>query len=332
MLKRPSTFSKRRSPLKRVFRKTSAYLLGIACLLSQADCGLAKGYDLPIPDYQIPTDPNSTSVSPNAVQLAEALGLTETLKRLAQLRQEISSMKGQKIPIELREDLNDARLNVIETVEQTRLDIDFVSSEIEQELAVNQELLQIYTNRQFDRINRINAYSFRVNGALWAIAEALDIPTYSHPRYSISSGTVGILAGLVPSAFSLYALRAPAAHYGRYPYPNMLSKIFDYPTIPRIEYPACVWTYLNTKPAGEATKTRLDILNGIWHHDSNIHFLHQHDQKKALDLLTGVNQQGVSIDLLSDRITMLRLTRAMVMQMNRPLLELSMSARGLKNF
>src|SRR5271170_8340533 len=103
MLKKPGTISKRRSNLKRVFRKSSMYLLSIACLLLQADCALAKRYDLPLPGLQFPTDPNSTSVSPNAVQLAEALGLTETLKRLAQLRQEISSMKGQKIPIELRE-------------------------------------------------------------------------------------------------------------------------------------------------------------------------------------------------------------------------------------
>ncbi len=286
---------------------------------------------MPAPVLLTPTDPESADVSPDAVQLAQTLSLTVSLKRIEDLRRQIGQTKDLSLPRNLRQDFAEAKLEAIETIEQTRLEIDFVSAEIEEELAGYQELLQSYSTRRNEQVNRINAYSFRVNGALWAVAEALDIPTYNHPRYSISSGTVGILAGLVPSAFSLYALRAPESHYSRMSYPNMLSKLFGYETIPRIRYPASVWSYLNAKPP-ESSKSRLDIMIEHWHQDKYIVSLRKSDQTAALNALTGYRQDEVTIDLLADRLTMLRITKAVVMQMNRPLLELSMIVRGSKRF
>jgi hypothetical protein len=270
-------------------------------------------------------------VSPDAVQLAQILGLTDKLRLIQDLRRQADSAQGQKLPLDLRQDLSDARVDVLETIAQARLEIDFVSAEIEEELAASQELLHVFSAARNDRIDRLNAYGFRVNGVMWAVAEAFDIPTYKTPKYSIPSGTIGILAGLVPSAFSLYALRAPDSRYVRQSYPNMLSKIFDYPTIPRIEYPGSVWTYLNSKPPAEPSSTRREIMIDYWLHDQNIRCLHGRFKTPDLDTLIGAKQNNVTIQMLSDRLTMLRETRAVVMQMNRPLLELNMVTRGVKH-
>jgi hypothetical protein len=49
-------------------------------------------------------------------------------------------------------------------------------------------------------------------------------------------------------------------------------------------------------------------------------------------LITGTKQEVVTPDLLSDQILMLNETKAIVLQMNRPLMELMMLVRGQKQF
>lgn len=291
-----------------------------------------------IPVFSQPADPNSEAVSPDALQVAEILGLSEKFKHLQELKQKLSESQEQKPPLELRQDLSECKLEIIETIEQARFDVDFVFAEIEREQAVLEELLQAYSNERDHRINNANLQAFRVNGALWAVAEAFDIPTYRTPRYSIPSGTIGILAGIVPSAFSVYALRSmPGARYRRDPFPNILSKIFDYPTVPAIEYPASVWSYLNSVPAsldqndGSNKRIRLQILKDHWLHDPNIATFNRGSGQAQLDRLTGKNQECINIDLLNDRLTMLREVKALVYGMNRPLRDLTMVESGRKH-
>jgi hypothetical protein len=293
-----------------------------------------------IPIFSRPADPNSDAVSADALQVMEILGLTEKFKYLQELKDKLPESAEQKPSMELRQDLRDCKLEIIEVIEQARLDIDFVFAEIEAEQAVLEELLEAYGNERDHRINNANLQAFRVNGALWAVAEAFDIPTYKMPRYSIPSGTIGILAGIVPSAFSVYALRSmPGGHYKRDSYPNILSKVFDYPTQPRIEFPTSVWKYVNSVPAitGPPTidsdkRIRLQLLKDHWLQDPNIAtFKHEHGEKQ-LDQLTGKDQNCVNMDLLGDRLTMLREVKALVYGMNRPLRELAMVESGKKHF
>jgi hypothetical protein len=307
----------------------SALMLIFAREENSAEAAAKKSTYIPIPIIPAPTDPNTTQASPDAVQMAEILGLTEKLKLIQDLRSRTG--KGETPSPESRQEATDAKIEVLAIVEEARLDVDFVSAEIEEELAASQELLHVFASQRDNRINRMNAYGFRVNGVLWAICEALDIPTYKAAKYSIPSGTIGILAGLVPSAFSLYALREPDARFARLSYPNMLSKLFDYPTIPRIEFPKNVWSYLNSNPVGEADRTRRDIMIDYWLHDKYINLLVGRSKTPDLDTLTGFKQNNVTIRMLSDRLTMLRQTRAVVMGMNRPLLEVIMVMRGTKS-
>ncbi|HEY9715394.1 MAG TPA: hypothetical protein V6C72_18115, partial [Chroococcales cyanobacterium] len=194
----------------------------------------------------------------------------------------------------------------------------------------------IYTAYKTERDNRVltaTLWSLRTNGVLWAVAEALSIPTVNRPHYAVSAGAIGIAAGLVPTAFSLYALDYgnKGGKHERKPYPNMLAKFYSLPTTPRVEYPESVWAYLGSPPANEA-RTRRQILTDHWLNDRNIHSFKKGVSDHTLACLTGYDQKDISVDLLSDRLIMLREVKSVVLQMTRPLLELSMVTLNKKTF
>ncbi len=290
--------------------------------------------DIPVhlPVYPKPTDPHTSTVSPLGLQVAQLLNIEDSLHRLEEMRKQLAAAHNPKPSLETRQDYLELKVDMIAAIEQARLDIDFVIAEIEDEHARITELYQACDDERTRRINRANINAFRTNGVLWAVAEGLDIPTYKHPKYSIPSGTIGIIAGLVPSIFSLYATRVPQEHYARSSYPNLLCKIFDYPTNPRIEYPDTVWAFLNAKPIEEPTKSRRAIMIEYWRTDKNMQFFKHHNDSSSLDSLTGTKQGDLTIELLSDQLLMLRELKAIVLQMNRPLMELMMLVRGQKEF
>jgi hypothetical protein len=306
--------------------------LNIADLKIPAKRSTTKSVLTPPATFRMLTDPYSDEVSTNALQVIKILSVNDKLKQLHDLQQQVKALNGQKLPIELRQDIADLKIEVMESIEQARLEIDFLVAEIEVEQATAEELLQAYTTERDLRVNRANLNAFRTNGVLWAVAEALDIPTYSHPRFSISSGTIGIAAGLVPSVFSAYAVHSlGGSHYHRDPYPNVLCKIYGFPALPAINYPDSVWRYLNTVPPGETTKTRRDLLISHWVQDRNIHIFDHGITKEELKLLVGIDQSKVSIDLLTDRLTMIREVKAFALQMSRALLEINMIVREKKH-
>lgn len=279
-------------------------------------------------------DLRSETASPDAIEMAQILGWTKSLARLEELRAKLKNASGDKIPIELREDFRDLRVDIAEAIQQVRLEVDFVQSELAVEIAGNNEMLRAYSDDRDRHVNSTNNWSFRTNGALWAIAEGLSIPTYKSPRYSIPSGTVGIIAGIVPSVFSLVAVReSSGTKHDRAPRQNMLAPIFDYPTTPRLDYPDSVLAYLRAvrlnDPAG---KSRLDHLIHRWLVDKNVHTFCDPKCRAQLNLITGSEQEDLTIDLVSDRLTMLQQLSALINQINRPLLELMMVVRGSKHF
>lgn len=276
------------------------------------------------------SDVHSATVSAEAVQLAEQLKLTDRLLELSRLKQARLSGKNALTREEL-DQYRDLREDVTEAIEQTRLEVEFAQAELAREIAVHDELLAAYTADRNRKVNLSNAWGYRTNGVLWAAAEGLSIPTYAQPRYSIPSGVVGIIAGLAPSAFSLYALRQDSgARFERRPHPNMLSKIFNYRVTPELEYPDSVWTWLNSQAPVGPKMTRLEFMIDWWQKDGNIRYFSAKPTHAQLDLLTATVQDELTIQLVSDRLAMLRSVDAMIVGMNRPLLELMMVVRGSK--
>ena len=279
------------------------------------------------------TDPDSADLSVDAVQLAETLNLAAKLRELNSLRQKVegAAISGQKAPADLRLDYLELKADVISQIEQTRLEIDFVSSEIDKETAGLDEVLRSFNDEASRRMNQSNLWSFRTNGVLWALAEAFSIPTYRNPRLAIPSGTVGIVAGVIPSLFSLYSVKAPAKiSLGTTGLPNMLSKIYGLPVHPQIQYPTSVWAYFNASPPGEK-RSRRELLIQRWIDNKNMKTLEGGLRKESLLDLSGARASRLNAELLQDRLYMLREVKAMTLQMNRPLLELSQLLNGKKN-
>lgn len=288
-----------------------------------------KSDDFRLPIFEKPSNPHSPELSPDAVQLASTLGLTEKFSRLRELQRQQSANGA--APIELRQDITESRLEILEIIEQARLDIDFVAAEIEEEQASIEEVLKCYVNERDERVTRANVNAFRTNGVLWAAAEAFTVPSYKYPKLSIPSGVLGIVAGLVPSMFSEIAIRSGGGlHHERKAYPNMLCKFYDLPTSPRTEYPESIWTHLNLPPSGKDTRTRRAILMDHWIDNKNIQTLNNGISKDKINRISGIDQTDISIDLLNDRASMLRELKACVLQMTRPLMELNMCLRDKK--
>jgi hypothetical protein len=284
----------------------------------------------PVPESR--SDLHSNTLSPDAVQLVEILGLTERLKKYQDLHNRAESIKPAKMPGDDRQDMRDLHDEILDVIEHTRLEIDFTVSEIRVEEAEYNEILRVFMADRDMRVNRINAAGFRWNGALWAVAEGLDIPTYRQPRYSIPSGSIGIIAGLVPSIFSLYALKESSGEKFKRPAkPNMLSKLFGYPVTPQLEIPDSIWSYITAVPPQSAgNKARFEILKSRWLSDQNLTTYTDPTSKKQLDQLTGSVEEKANIQLLSDRLTMLNQMSAMIVRMNRLLLEIHMILQGRK--
>ena len=185
-------------------------------------------------------------------------------------------------------ELWEARQRASLLIQKTNLDIDFVIAEMDAEQQVYAEILSSFTADRDKTLARVNAASFISNGVLWAVAEAIDIPTYRAPRLAIPSGTVGIIAGVVPSIASMYTLKAiNGKKKDSEAEPNMLAKLFGYPTNADIDYPSSVWNYLHESPASEpGAKKRVDQLIDRWIGDANIPSFNDRASKKQLDVIT----------------------------------------------
>lgn len=275
-------------------------------------------------------------LSVNSIQLATSLGLLPILKDIEVLRQRVAGMPndGSLERLNVRQDLTEATQKAMLIVQKTNLDADFTIAEIQAEQMVYTEILDSYYDDRDRALARTNALSFMSNGALWAVCEGLAIPTYKHSQYAISSGITGILAGIVPSIASMYTLKqVNGKKKMSETEPNMLAKLFDYPTNIDIDYPKSIWDFLNEVPANEpGKKTRREQLIDGWVADANIHTFNDRNSRRQLDIITASapHKKGLTIETLEVRTVMLQKLTGEIMKMKRMLLELDMAIIGEK--
>lgn len=280
----------------------------------------------------------AVGLSPNSMQLAKNIGLHDTLGRISSLSEQVAR-GGTDVSLRSlsdRQDLRDAKQTARLVIQKTNLEIDATAAQITAEKELYNEILTKFKDDRDKALAMTNAISFISNGALWAVTEALVIPTYKYPVYNVPAGIVGIPAGLVPSAASMYTFKQLSGKKKTSEVePNMLAKVFDYPTNAEIEYPQSVWNFLNESPADQPDgKTRIKQLTDRWIADSNMPAFTQRDSRKQLDVLTAsVSQRkGLTIDTLTARTVMLDQLLAEILKMKRMLLELEMTAIGDKRF
>jgi hypothetical protein len=280
---------------------------------------------------------NSDGISTNSMQLSNAIGLTPMLERVQSLRARRAATPKSEVTLAslaARQDLTEAITEAHQLIQKTSLEVDFVMSEIEAEQNVYQEILDSYQTARDKRVAKTNAAAFITNGALWAVAEGFTIPTYKYPNYAIPSGVNGVIAGLVPTFFSMWAMKQVTGQKTTSEKdPNILSKIFDYPVTPDIDFPASVWQFLQTVPPDDQSgKTRREQLIDRWISDDNLPDFTDPKSRKQIDIITAsvAHRKALSISSLNTRLVMLQQLEGEVLKMKRMLLELSMVARGEK--
>lgn len=273
-------------------------------------------------------------ISPNSRQLADQIGLTPLLIKIENLRKIRLDDKITLENLSKRQDLYETVQKALVLVTKTNFEIDFTLAEIGAEEVVYGEILNTFTAERDKMVARSNAMSFYSNGVLWAVGEAFDIPTNRYPNLSVPSGILGIIAGLAPSAFSLYAMHQYNGKKRTSEVePNMLAKIFSYKTNPTIEYPDSVWNFLNSKQANTNAKLdRKDVLINRWVSDSNISSFTDRNSSKQLDAITASvsEKKALNIQTLTARQEMLKQLSAEIYKMKRMLLELTMVINGEK--
>ncbi|HEY9756961.1 MAG TPA: hypothetical protein V6C97_17475 [Oculatellaceae cyanobacterium] len=279
----------------------------------------------------------ASTISDNSRQLAEQLKLLPLLQRIQSLRGRVdpTNFEPTQANISMSQQLTASTVAAMQIIDEANLAIDYVLGEMSAEQNIYNEILSTLTSDRDKTVFKTNAVSFITNGILWALAEALDIPTNRHPNYSTSSGTFGILAGVVPSIASIVALyQLNGKKETSEQDPNMLSQILGYPANPEIEYPKPIWEFLTAVPASnESTKTRKDQLIDRWVSDKNIANFTDRNSKEQLDVMTASapHKKGLSIANLNARQAMLQQLSAEILKMKRLLYELSMAVRGAKS-
>lgn len=280
------------------------------------------------------TDLSTTELSPNAMQLASQLQLLPLFSEIDRIEDQLRTAQlTREEALTLKVQLLDIKQKVDERIHQAQLEVDFVLAEILDEQNLTKELIASFTEKRDRNIAITNAVGFGLNGALWAVAEALAIPTFQVPKYSIPSGTIGILAGIIPSVASGYALaEVTGGHYSSPAQPNMLAKFFNRPTNLSNAYPESVWTFLTTVPAGES-KTRHEQIIERWIADKNIPDFKSTQSKDYIDFVTGsvALKKKLTIKLLMGREAMLQQLGGEVGKMKRLLLELILIENGKKS-
>lgn len=304
--------------------------------LAATATALPNSVHVPGKILHVKIDLRSPDMSPEAVALGDQVNLTPLIRKIQTLRSQLRSRAGvsDADTLAMRLEMNEVRQEALEIIQQVNLEADFVEAQIVEEQSLYADMLQHMEYNRDKSIALTNAFGFGTNGALWAVCEAIAIPTYKQPILSVPSGIVGILAGIVPSIASFYAMKQVSGK--KYSYeeePNMLAKLFDKKVALHCEYPDSVWNYLNAVPPNDPSgKRRVDQIIDRWIEDNNIPSFTSRTSQRQVDLVTASKSipKTLTIDLLSTRQTMLDQLTSEVLKMKRLLLELMLAVRGTK--
>jgi hypothetical protein len=221
--------------------------------------------------------------------------------------------------------------SIIETIVTESFEVRSCLSNLEVEIAQADDLQAILEERR-DKVIRLNTIANFLSGGITGIVGgSMKIGEVNEQAANgIDTGE-----GITQTALALLALKQQAGEKkiveGT---PNMLAKLFDV-NAPHSErdYPPSVWRYLCSVPPGSKTNlTRREELIKRWMMLKVISRRTNSSQKKeVVGHITGTQSQNlISIDLLDARSAMLHDVRAVVSEMDHPLLELMHTVRRVK--
>jgi hypothetical protein len=263
-------------------------------------------------------------LSPEAAQVAEEIGVSPLLQRLERLpvgrRAEGSQVSLESLAV---------RQEITEKVLAVSLDIDSVNavidSEVEQIRGIRAELQAKRDKAQ----NIINIASVLTGGVAGAITSAMQ---FKPSTVNLGNG-IGVAGGAGSVVLSIVGMRMQGGRQSLGDSPRMLARFFgrqpDATEIIASGYPEEVWSYLNSAPPSQPNiGTRREQLIAKWRSEGRIQRDDSPKGKRSIESMSSNISQlrKLSINDMSDRVTMLLDVRAKVSLMKRGLSEI---VRGL---
>lgn len=272
----------------------------------------------------------ASELTPEALRLAAELGIDSDLEKLLKLSHE---HKQSPQPLSTSDLLKALILkqSLTETVVYESFEVRSCLSNLETEIAQADDL-QAFLEERRDKVIRLNTIANFISGGVTGIVGgALKMGSVNEQ----SANGIDTGEGITQTALALLALKQQAGEKkivdGT---PNMLTKLFDLNAVhTQRDYPPSVWNYLTSVPESSSTGlTRQQSLMKRWQDLKVINSKNSQKQRKeAIGHITGTHPQPiVSIDLLDARSAMLHDVRAIVSEMDHPLLELMQAIRSVK--
>lgn len=212
------------------------------------------------------------------------------------------------------------RQKIQETILEAYFDAESVRTEAEREQFRLSLIRETLISRRDRSVEVNNASNFIMSGTLNTIGSILGFPVHANP---VSGNLNQMLSGVVSTSMSMYALKQNSGgktkNNGS---PTVLAELFGRPTDYRTAYPESVWRFIHSNSMEFPTKTRVQLLEERW---ISRHYLEPHGtagEIAKIDAVCGRPGYRMSINDLSDQISMIAETEGAVELMNHHLRDL----------
>ena len=246
-----------------------------------------------------------------AASTAQLIGVDSEINQLR-------SLSGSAAPVD-RWQILWLHQHIYEKVMAASLQVDATIAQIDNEIALANEVRGFLSDRRDRTVSRDNLLSVIFGGAIGATSSGLQLSS----SLDKPAAAVGIGAGSLSAGLALAGIHAQPGKTSRFEFPsNMLAEFFDRPMLPNSHYPATVWTFLGERaPTGTVGLTRRQELVRTWVQVQRIRSMA--DEEKIAHVTSQPSELfKLTIDDFEDRAAMLQDVRARVSYLKRDLGEL----------
>lgn len=259
-------------------------------------------------------------LSPEAAQVAEEIGVAPLLIRLESLSGGPSA-DGSRVSLESLA----VRQEITERVLSTSLDIDSVNAVIDSEVEQIRGIRADLQAKRDKTQNIINVASILTGGVAGAITSAMQ---FKPSTVNLGNG-IGVAGGAGSVVLSILGMRLRGGRKSLGNSPRMLARFFgrqpDATEAIPSGYPEGVWAHLNSaEPSQPNMTTRREQLIAKWRSEGRINQDGSQKGERRIEAMSSNISQlrKLSINDMSDRVTMLLDVRATVSLMKRGLSEI----------
>ena len=244
-------------------------------------------------------EPGHLKYDPNTLQIARIIGVESDIEKLYSLT---SAREASAADVPSLEELM-LRQRITEAVVAASLDIDSAAAELIYERDQTVELRSLLRLKRDRAIGSTNLAVLAAGTGLGIVSGLLQFSNTT----SDAGSMIGFAGGGLSTLFSLRSYRQ--VHSGKRPawvLPNMLAALLGEPEEQHSHYPADIWAYLNSVPAGATSSRKEQLLVG-WAAAGRIGPPDSSKSKRRIALLTSTNaaDKDLNIELLNERAAML---------------------------